>query len=154
MANGGTVLVTGAAGNVGSGLVPALRAAGIDVRALVHSEDKASALRGQGVNAIVADMERPETLRDAVRETDKVYLLSDNGPQGALKAKNVIDGRQGRRLTPYRPAGRLRNTEEPHRPAAHPGRGLPKVLGPPLHAPEAHLFHAGHPDDGRAHRGL
>ena len=89
--NGSTVLVTGATGNVGSGLVPALRAAGIDVRALVHSEDKALALRSQGVNTIVADMERPETLRDAVWGTDKVYLISDNSSQGAQKAKNVID---------------------------------------------------------------
>ena len=91
MANGGTVLITGAAGNVGSVLVPALHATGIDVRALVHGEERASALRSQGVNAIVADMERPETLGDAVRGVEKVYLISDNGPQGAQKAKNVID---------------------------------------------------------------
>ena len=36
MANSGTVLVTGATGNVASGLIPALRAAGVNVRALVH----------------------------------------------------------------------------------------------------------------------
>lgn len=91
MANVGTVLVTGASGNVGSGLVPALHAAGIDVRALVHSEDKASAFRSQGVDAIVADLDDSESFKDAVKRADKVYLITDNGPQGGQRAKKVID---------------------------------------------------------------
>ena len=111
MASESTVLVTGASGNIGSGLVPALRAAGADVRALVHSEDKASALRSEGVEAIAADMERPETLGEVVEGVDKVYLITGNGPQGAQQAKNVIDAAKKRRLAPYRPAGCLRNTQ-------------------------------------------
>lgn len=36
MANTGKVLVTGATGNVASGLIPVLRSVGVEVRALVH----------------------------------------------------------------------------------------------------------------------
>ena len=101
MANGNKVLVVGATGNVGSGIVPALRARGMDVRALAHDENKAQGLRSQGVDAVVADLERPETLVDAVRGVDKVYLITDNGPQGAQKARNVIDAAKAAGSSPH-----------------------------------------------------
>ena len=46
MANTGKVLVTGATGNVASGLIPALRSAGVEVRALVHDESKPESTEG------------------------------------------------------------------------------------------------------------
>ena len=49
MADSGKVLVTGATGNTGSGLVPALRDAGVDVRAFVRDESKAQPLKDMGV---------------------------------------------------------------------------------------------------------
>ena len=48
MATTGKVLVTGATGNTGPGLVSALCAAGVDVRVLVRDEAKARPLQALG----------------------------------------------------------------------------------------------------------
>ncbi|UCE04691.1 MAG: NmrA family NAD(P)-binding protein [bacterium] len=54
MANSGKILVAGATGNIGSGLIPTLRGAGVEVRALVCDESKAQALRDQGVEVVIS----------------------------------------------------------------------------------------------------
>ncbi len=90
MANSGTVLVTGATGNIGSGLVPALRAAGVNVRALVHDESKAHPLTDAGVEVVFGDLDKPETLEAAVAGVSKIYLLTWNGPTALQQANNVI----------------------------------------------------------------
>ena len=51
-----TVLVTGASGNTGSGLVPALLKSGVRVRAFVRDEAKAQALKDAGAEIIVGDI--------------------------------------------------------------------------------------------------
>ena len=66
MANVGKVLVTGATGNTGSGLVPALRSAGVDVRAFVRDEAKAQPLKEAGAEIVVGDLDQPETIGPAV----------------------------------------------------------------------------------------
>jgi uncharacterized protein YbjT (DUF2867 family) len=91
MANAGKVLVTGATGNTGSLLVPALREAGVDVRALVRDESKAQPLEEIGVEIILGDLDRPETIAPAVDGVDKIYLLTWNGPTQEQQAKNVIN---------------------------------------------------------------
>ncbi len=90
MANTGKVLVTGATGNTGSGLVPALRKAGVDVRAFVRDEAKAQSLKDLGAEIVVGDLDRPETIAPAVEGVDKIYLLTWNGPTQAQQAINVI----------------------------------------------------------------
>ncbi|MCI0816511.1 MAG: NmrA family NAD(P)-binding protein, partial [Chloroflexi bacterium] len=60
------ILVTGATGNVASILIPTLLQSGQQVRGLVHEEAKASGLRDQGAEVVVADLEKPETLDAAV----------------------------------------------------------------------------------------
>ena len=90
MVNTGTVLVTGATGNVGSRLVPALRATGASVRALVHDESKVQAIKDLGVEVFVGDLDKPETLDPAVAGVGQVYLLTTNGPAAAQQASNVI----------------------------------------------------------------
>ena len=85
------ILVTGATGNVASALIPALREAGEQVRALVRDESKAQPLRDLGVEVVIGDMEQPNTLKAAVAGADKIYLVSSNGPTGAQQAKNVIE---------------------------------------------------------------
>ena len=91
MANTGKVLVTGATGNVASALIPTLLQSGQQVRALVHDEAKAQGLRDQGAEVIVADLEKPETLDAAVAGVDKIYLLTDNRPNGGQHGINLID---------------------------------------------------------------
>ena len=91
MANTGRVLVTGATGNTGSGPVPALRSAGVEVRALVRDEAKAQPLKDVGAEIVVGDLDRPETIAPAVEGVDKIYLLTWNGPTQAQQVQNVID---------------------------------------------------------------
>lgn len=91
MANVGKILVTGATGNTGSGLVPALRNAGVDVRAFVRDESKAQPLKDAGAEIFVGDLDQPETIGPAVEGVDKIYLLTWNGPTQAQQVKNVID---------------------------------------------------------------
>jgi uncharacterized protein YbjT (DUF2867 family) len=94
MANVGKVLVTGATGNTGSGLVPALRSAGVDVRAFVRNESKARPLKEAGAEIVVGDLDRPETIKPAVEGVDKIYLLTWNGPTQAQQAENVLKAAQ------------------------------------------------------------
>lgn len=90
MTSAGKVLITGATGNTGSGLVPALRTAGVDVRVLVRSESKAQPLKEMGVEIVVGDLDQPKTIGPAVEGVDKIYLLTWNGPTQAQQAENVI----------------------------------------------------------------
>lgn len=105
------VLVTGATGNVGSLLVPALVQSGVAVRALVRDEAKAEPLRYSGVEVAIGDLDQPETLTEAVKGVDSVFLITWNGPTAEQQAKNVIDeaGKAGRphivRLSAFGPEG-------------------------------------------------
>ncbi len=94
MTNSGKVLVFGATGNIGSGLVPALRNAGVDVRAFIRDESKAQSLKDMGVEIVVGDLDRPETIPPALEGVDKIYLLTWNGPTQAQQAENVIAAAQ------------------------------------------------------------
>jgi len=85
------VLVTGATGNTGSLLVPALLRAGVDVRILVRDEAKAKSLKDLGAEVVLGDLDRPETILPAVKNVDKIYLLTWNGETQLQQAKNVID---------------------------------------------------------------
>ena len=85
------ILVTGATGNVASILIPTLLQSGQQVRGLVHDEAKAPGQRHLGAKVVVADLEKPETLDAAVADVDKIYLLIDNGPNGAQHGINLID---------------------------------------------------------------
>jgi uncharacterized protein YbjT (DUF2867 family) len=89
--NGLKVLVTGATGNTGYGLVPALCRAGVAVRALVRDESKAGLLKVAGAEIVVGDLDRPETIAPAVEGVDKIYLLTWNGPHQAQQVQNVVD---------------------------------------------------------------
>ncbi|MDA1189331.1 MAG: SDR family oxidoreductase [Chloroflexi bacterium] len=90
MTTSGTVLVTGATGNIGSGLVPTLLGAGVKVRALVRDEAKAAQLRTQGAEVVVGDLENLDSVKKAVAGVSKIFLLTWNGPTAPKQASNVI----------------------------------------------------------------
>jgi uncharacterized protein YbjT (DUF2867 family) len=73
------ILVTGAGGTVGSEVVRQLQSAGATFRAAYHSADKAAAAKAKGIDAVAIDYDKPETLRDALRGVDKLFLLSNGG---------------------------------------------------------------------------
>ncbi|MFD6160156.1 NAD(P)H-binding protein [Nocardia sp. NPDC060256] len=67
------ILVTGATGNIGGELVTALSESGTPVRALVR--DPAKAALPAGVTAATGDLNRPETLADALDGVSALFLL-------------------------------------------------------------------------------
>lgn len=73
------ILIVGANGTVGSQVVNQLVEAGRKVRVLVREPSKAPA-HGKGVEAVVGDLARPETLGGAFAGVEKVFLLS-RGPE-------------------------------------------------------------------------
>jgi len=90
MAATGTILITGATGNVGNSLLKHLDAADVDLRALVHDESKAQSLRDRGIEAVLGDFLGPETLGPAVEDVSTVFLLTPIHPQQVPQATNVI----------------------------------------------------------------
>ena len=85
------VLVTGATGNTGSLLVPALLRAGTDVRIFVRDEAKAKQYKDLGAEIVTGDLDRPETILPAVKNVDKIYLLTWNGETQLQQVKNVLN---------------------------------------------------------------
>jgi uncharacterized protein YbjT (DUF2867 family) len=73
------IAVTGATGSIGRYLVPALLAAGAEVRALVHSEDSARALREQGVEVVIGSFEDTASLDRVLAGCERLFLLSPPG---------------------------------------------------------------------------
>jgi len=82
------ILVTGATGNVGAALVGALLTAGHPVRVLTRDPSRVAHLAGRAETA-VADLDRPATLADAVRDVDAMYLLEAD--HGVAQAVNAIE---------------------------------------------------------------
>ncbi len=70
------ILVTGATGKVGPEVVRQLSARGVPVRALVRDPTRASHIRIPGVEIVVGDLARPETLAPAFAGVERVFLLT------------------------------------------------------------------------------
>jgi uncharacterized protein YbjT (DUF2867 family) len=69
------IVVTGATGNIGRELVAQLAAAGQPVRAVVRRAEAAGSLPS-GVEPVVGDLNRPETLSDALAGASAIHLLA------------------------------------------------------------------------------
>ena len=87
----GKILVTGATGNTGSILIPALLNAGHEVRAFVRNEEKAQTLKEAGAEIYLGDLDQGETIDAALEGVDKVYLCTWNGPTASSQGLNVIE---------------------------------------------------------------
>ena len=87
----GKILVTGATGNVGGVLIPILTNLGADVRVLTRDESKAQGLKDAGVEVVVGDLDKPDTLDAAFRGVDKVFLITPPNPNQVIQTKNGIE---------------------------------------------------------------
>src|ERR1700710_1921959 len=92
-----TVLVTGATGTVGGALVPLLTDAGGSgsvsgpVRVMVPSPEDGDDLRGYDVEVVVGDLDRPETLDDALKGVHAAFLVAPAGPELAAREMAFLD---------------------------------------------------------------
>ena len=68
------ILITGASGNVGSEVLKQAAAAGLKIRATFQSPVKASKAP-TGVEAVITDYAKPETIRPALKDVEKVFLV-------------------------------------------------------------------------------
>ena len=88
---GGTILVTGATGTVGSELVKQLSSAGQKVRAAVHSATRVpSNDKLKDVELTEIDYNKPETLVIACKGADRLFLLTPASPKAAELAANLV----------------------------------------------------------------
>ena len=75
------ILVTGATGTVGSEVVKQLASLGQNVKASVHTQSKANKFKDQnGIDTVGIDFYKPETIADAFRHVDRVFLLTPPSP--------------------------------------------------------------------------
>jgi hypothetical protein len=75
-----TILVTGANGGVGRLVVEGLVREGEKVRALTRTPDRASF--PDGVEVAGGDLTEPESLLDALRGAERLYLFRSRRPRG------------------------------------------------------------------------
>ena len=65
--------------------------AGVDVRVFVRNEEKAKSLMDLGAEVVIGDLDEPETILPAVKNVDKIYLLTWNGETALKQVQNVIN---------------------------------------------------------------
>ncbi len=84
------ILVTGATGKTGIDVVRGLAIVGAGVRALVRDPAKAPALRRPGVEVVVGDLERPDSLHAALHNVERVFLCSAVDPRQVELQGNLV----------------------------------------------------------------
>jgi len=85
------ILLTGVTGNVGGAVLNRLYATNADLRVLTRDEAQARSLRARGIDVVVADFLKPETLGPALAGVRQVFLLTPISPEQETQANNVIE---------------------------------------------------------------
>lgn len=85
------ICVTGAGGTVGSEIIKQLESAKAPFRAAYFSKKKVEAARARGIDAVIIDYNRPETLRAAFRGSDKLFLLAPSAPNQTQLELNAVE---------------------------------------------------------------
>lgn len=91
MTNGKSkILISAADGKVGQRVLAQLAQKNISVRAGVHNEDKAAALRKSGIEAIVLDFEDRPSVAAALESIDKLFLVTPGSPDQGRFEENLL----------------------------------------------------------------
>jgi uncharacterized protein YbjT (DUF2867 family) len=89
--SGSKIVVTGAAGGVAGRVVSLLAERGESVVALVRKPEQMSAFRARGIDAVIGDLGRPESLRTAMEGCDRMFLLTPVVPNQAELGRNAVE---------------------------------------------------------------
>ncbi|MFC3687920.1 NAD(P)H-binding protein [Aquipuribacter hungaricus] len=87
----GTVLVTGATGDIGTLLVHELVQAGVPLRVLVRRPDQVEDHRRRGIDASLGSLDDPGAVRRAMTGVSQLFLLAPNGPEQHTWDRTAID---------------------------------------------------------------
>jgi uncharacterized protein YbjT (DUF2867 family) len=85
------ILVTGATGMFGGGITRQLAESGVPVRAMTSNPARAEKLKLPGVDPVVADMDRPETLGEALAGIETVFMVSPMDERVSVREGNVLE---------------------------------------------------------------
>lgn len=88
-----SILVTGASGNIGSEIVNQLLGVtpAVSIKAAVHSRQNVKKVKdGDRVKVIPIDYNESDTLRQALKDVDKLFLLTPDVPNAAHLASNAV----------------------------------------------------------------
>ena len=85
------ICVTGASGTVSSEVIRQLESANAPFRGAYFSEKKAEAARERGIEAVIIDYDRPETLQAAFQGCDHLFLLGPNAPNQSELEENAVE---------------------------------------------------------------
>lgn len=86
------ILITGASGNVGQEVLQQIAKTGRPVRAAYQSAAKAAA--PAGVETVIMDYNQPETMRAAMRDVDRVFLVGPVIPNLVELERNATEAAQ------------------------------------------------------------
>jgi uncharacterized protein YbjT (DUF2867 family) len=85
------ICVTGAGGTVGRELIKQLQSANASFRAAYFSKEKAETARVTGIDAVIIDYNRPDTLRAAFQGCNKVFILGPNALDQTQLELNAVE---------------------------------------------------------------
>jgi uncharacterized protein YbjT (DUF2867 family) len=87
-----TILVSGASGTVGSEVVKQLfSSTDVNIKAAARSVEKIKNLEGDRVKAISIDYNKPESLKYALKNVDRLFLLTPDVPNADELASNLVN---------------------------------------------------------------
>lgn len=84
------ILVLGAGGTVGGHLCRELDARDVEYRAAFYSASKLEAALAEDIDAVEIDLARPQTIRAAMEDIERVFLLTAATPRLAELERNAI----------------------------------------------------------------
>src|ERR687892_2352801 len=88
-----TILITGATGTLGSEVVKQLSSAtpAVNIKAAVHSAQNVKKVKASDrVETVLIDYNKPETLKEALNQVDKLFLLTPDVPNAHELASNMV----------------------------------------------------------------
>lgn len=83
--------ITGATGSIGKELCRLLAEAKIPARAMCRREEQLEQFQILGLEAVLADFENPDSLRNAMQDCEQMFLLTSPNPSHTRIEKSMID---------------------------------------------------------------